>query len=56
MNSLLKIVSLVGLLATIIPSFLVLFGVITLDNNKVLMILGTLLWFISAPFWMNKKA
>lgn len=56
MKSLLKIVSLIGLLATVIPSFLVFLGAITLDNNKVLMIIGTLLWFISAPFWMNKKA
>ena len=55
MKSLLKIVSLIGLLATIIPSFLVFGGVITLDSNKVLMMIGTLLWFISAPFWMNKK-
>ena len=56
MKSLLKIVSLIGLLATIIPSFLVFWGVISLDSNKVLMIIGTLLWFSTAPFWMNKKA
>ena len=56
MRSLLKIVSLIGLLATIVPSLLVFWGVITLDSNKVLMIIGTLLWFSTAPFWMNKKA
>ena len=55
MRSLLKIVSLIGLLATIVPSLLVFWGVITLDSNKVLMIIGTLLWFSTAPFWMNKK-
>lgn len=55
MKTLLKIVSLVGLLATIVPSFLVFADIITLDTNKLLMIIGTLLWFISVPFWMNKK-
>ncbi len=55
MKSLLKIVSIIGLIATIVPSFLVFWGVITLDSNKVLMIIGTLLWFSTAPFWMNKK-
>ncbi|MEN8192941.1 MAG: hypothetical protein ABFS12_08995 [Bacteroidota bacterium] len=55
MRPLLKIISLIGLLVTIIPSFLVFTGVITLDNNKLLMVLGTILWFSTAPFWMNKK-
>jgi len=55
MRSLLKILSLIGLLATIIPSFLVFAGVVTLDNNKLIMIFGTILWFATAPFWMNKK-
>ena len=55
MKILLKIISLIGLLLTIVPSFLVFTGKITLDNNKWLMIIGTLLWFASAPFWMNKK-
>ncbi len=55
MKTLLKFVSLVGLLVTIVPSFLVFADIITLDTNKLLMILGTLLWFISVPFWMNKK-
>ncbi|MCK5456626.1 MAG: hypothetical protein KAI45_05815 [Melioribacteraceae bacterium] len=55
MKTLLKLVSLVGLLATIVPSFLVFADIITLDTNKLLMMLGTLLWFISVPFWMNKK-
>ena len=55
MKTLLKIVSLVGLLTTIVPSFMVFADIITLDTNKLLMILGTFLWFISVPFWMNKK-
>ena len=55
MKTFLKLVSLVGLLITIVPSFLVFADVISLDTNKFLMILGTLLWFISVPFWMDKK-
>ena len=55
MKTLLKIVSLIGLLATIVPSFLVFAEIITLDTNKLLMIIGTILWFVSVPFWMNKK-
>lgn len=55
MRSLLKATSLVGLIATIVPSILVFTGNINLDTNKILMLVGTLLWFISAPFWMNKK-
>lgn len=55
MRSILKIISLVALFITIVPSVLVFTGTISLENNKLLMILGTLLWFVSAPFWMNKK-
>lgn len=55
MRSLLKATSLIGLIATILPSILVFNGDITLENNKIIMMVGTLLWFISAPFWMNKK-
>ena len=55
MKTILKLVSLLGLLITIVPSFLVFADVISLDTNKLLMILGTLLWFISVPFWMDKK-
>ena len=55
MRSFLKIISLAALLITIVPSVLVFTGTISLENNKLLMILGTFLWFISAPFWMNKK-
>ena len=56
MKTLLKLVSLIGLLATIVPAFLVFTDIITLDTNKLFMIVGTILWFVSAPFWMNKEA
>ncbi len=55
MRPLLKTISIIGLLVTIVPSFLVFADVITPDANKLLMIVGTLLWFTTAPFWMNKE-
>jgi hypothetical protein len=56
MKSILKIFSAVGLILTVVPSFLVFSGAITLDMHKWLMLLGTIIWFFTAPFWMNKKA
>ena len=54
-NMLLKIISFIGLLLTLIPSFLVFLKGIELETSKYLMLLGTLLWFGSSPFWMNKS-
>jgi len=55
MNYLLKIISFIGLGLTIIPSILVLIGKIDLEMNKNIMIVGTILWFGSVPFWINKN-
>jgi len=52
---LLKIISFAGLLLTLIPSFLVFSGRMDLNSNKLLMLIGTLLWFIFSPFWINKS-
>jgi hypothetical protein len=54
-KSFLKIISYVGLLLTLVPAFLVFFQKIDLSTNKYLMLLGTVLWFGSAPLWMNKS-
>lgn len=55
MQSILKIISYIGLLLTVVPAFLVFSGVIELSFHKTLMFIGTLLWFITAPFWMNRQ-
>jgi hypothetical protein len=55
MKAFLKILSATGLILTLAPSFMVFSGVITLDMDKWLMLLGTIMWFVTAPFWMNKK-
>jgi hypothetical protein len=30
-------------------------GFISFDDNKTLMLAGTVLWFLTAPFWLKKK-
>ncbi|WP_186755896.1 hypothetical protein [Echinicola salinicaeni] len=55
MNNIFKIISFIALGLTIVPSFLVFSGSITADLCKTLMFVGTVVWFLSAPKWMNKK-
>lgn len=54
MKSLIKFISYTGLGLTLIPSFLVFTGNISFDSSKILMFIGTIIWFASAPGWMNK--
>lgn len=54
MKLVIKIISYIGLGLTLIPSIMVFTGDATLESNKILMLIGTVLWFISAPSWMNK--
>lgn len=44
-----------GLALTLIPAFLVFAGMLSLETNKNLMLVGTLAWFLTAPYWMNLK-
>lgn len=55
MKNLIIVISLISLLMTIVPAFLVFAGTITLEMNKTLMLMGTVGWFVTAPSWMNKK-
>lgn len=50
----LKLISLVGLALTVVPSVLVFVGTIGWGAHATLMVLGTVLWFGSAPFWMKE--
>jgi len=54
MKSVLKLISFVGLALTLFPAFLVFSGVMTWDRYATWMLVGTLLWFLSAPFWMKQ--
>lgn len=55
MKLIIKVISFLGLALTLIPSFLVFTGVTTLDTCKLLMFIGSVVWFISAPSWMNQN-
>jgi high-affinity Fe2+/Pb2+ permease len=56
MKNILKIISLAGLALTIVPSTLVFKHVIDLKLHYNLMIVGMVLWFVSAPLWMKSKS
>ncbi|MEO9477983.1 MAG: hypothetical protein ABJG41_20735 [Cyclobacteriaceae bacterium] len=56
MKILLKIISFIGLLFTIVPPFLVFYGVIEKSTHFTLMGIGVLLWFTTAPFWMKNPS
>ncbi len=60
MNSLLKkiliVISAIGLAFTFVPSVLSFKGIITMENHFMFMLIGTVLWFATAPFWMKTKS
>jgi uncharacterized membrane protein YGL010W len=45
----------IALLATVLPSILVCFGAIELGTHKTVMVIGMILWFVTAPFFMRRK-
>jgi hypothetical protein len=51
-----KILSLVGLIMTISPSFFLFSGMIEIGEMKFWMGVGMLAWMLSAPFWVNKSS
>lgn len=55
MNLLLKILSFMGLGLTIIPSVLVFLQQLSMEDHKLYMIFGMVLWFATSPFWMKEK-
>ncbi len=55
MKKLLMAVSIIALGLTVIPAFMVWQGGLEWDTHAQLMLLGTILWFATAPFWMGKS-
>ena len=55
METLLKFISAIGLALTVVPAFLVFAGVIGWTTHATLMVIGMIVWFISAPFWMSEE-
>jgi hypothetical protein len=54
MRSILQIVSLLALIALTLPSIIFLAGRMELDTVKWLMLLATIVWFVTATPWMWK--
>ena len=54
MRSILQIISLLALIALTLPSVLFLAGRLELNMVKWLMILATIVWFVTASLWMWK--
>ncbi len=54
MRSILQIISLLALIALTLPSVLFLAGRLELDMVKWLMLLATIVWFVTAALWMWK--
>jgi len=53
MKKLLQIVAVLALLGTIGPSIAVFYGIYDLQTCKTIMLISTVLWFLSGPKLMN---
>jgi hypothetical protein len=56
MKTLAKVGSVVGLLLTIVPAVLVFNGYMSLEQNRVWMTVGTVVWFVATPVWMKPSS
>ena len=55
MKNLLKLLSLVGLILSIVPPVMLFLGKMQMDSMKFWMGVGMVVWMVTAPFWINKK-
>lgn len=55
-KTILKIISYIALLATVLPSILVFTGTFELETHKWIMLIAMVVWFITAPFSVKKKS
>lgn len=53
MNPIWKALSFAALLLTVVPAFLVFAGTISWRTHAALMVVGAVLWFATAPLWME---
>jgi hypothetical protein len=51
----LQIISFIGLAMSIVPAFLVFGGIIAKDTYLLFMIVGMILWFGTAMFWIKPE-
>jgi hypothetical protein len=55
MDTLLKLISAAGLGLVVVPAFLVFAQAIAWETHATLMLVGTALWFVTSPFWMQEE-
>lgn len=55
MRTVYLLASFAGLGLTVVPAFLVWSGHLSFSTHAVLMAVGTVLWFATAPAWMHDK-
>jgi len=55
MKQILQLLSLAGLLLTIVPPVLFFLGNIGYSLQNFLMLIGAFTWFVSAFFWLGRK-
>jgi hypothetical protein len=55
MKYLFIVLSILGLILSIVPSLLFFLGSMDLDSMKLWMGIGMVIWMVTAPFWINKK-
>ncbi len=55
MKTMLILLSILGLFTTIVPPILLFLGKIELGDMKIWMGVGMVMWFVTAPFWINKQ-
>ena len=56
MKTILKITSILGLALTVVPSFLVFYGIVDKPTHFKVMLIGAIMWFATAPFWMKNPS
>jgi len=55
MTTIAKIISLLALMTTIIPSVLLFVGAVDHEAVKWIALGGTIAWFIATPLWMGRE-
>jgi len=55
MHTAFKLVSLAALAFVTIPSVLYFSGMLSLDQVKMLALVGTIIWFATTPWWMGRE-
>ena len=56
MKNLLKLLSVVGLILSIVPPVMLFLGKMEMDSMKLWMGVGMVAWMVTAPFWINKSS